>query len=143
MKALAMARVATHEAHVETSARYELRNSLTGRGLSVSRGARNARRGRERKLGRLLARDLACAWPGGACAVVLTRVSPRPFDGHNLEAIFGAVRDGMVQQWGVEGDDVVWLYDWRKALTPRVEARLWWLSAAGPFRIQVAGVGLG
>jgi hypothetical protein len=130
MKALALARVSTHEAHAEASARYELRDPLNGRDLSVSRGARNARRGRERKLGRLLARDLACAWPGGVCAVVLTRVSPRPFDAHKLKAIFEAVRDGMAQQWGVDdGDDaVVWLYDGRKGPDARVEARLWWLS---------------
>lgn len=136
-KALAMARVTTHDAHVEASARYELRNPLNGSGLSTSRGARmasNARRGKERELGGLLAYQLhpgrLLDGVGRQCAVVLTRVSPRPFDDDNLAAAFKSIRDGIAARWEVDdgGPDVVWLYDWRKGADARVEARLWWLT---------------
>jgi hypothetical protein len=135
-KALAMARVSTHDAHAETSARYELKNPLNGSG-GTTRGARmaaNARRARERQLGALLAYQLHPGRHGDSvgrrCAVVLTRVSPRPFDDDNLAAAFKSCRDGMAQAWRIDdgGDEVVWLYDWRKGTDAKVEARLWWLE---------------
>ncbi len=134
-KALAMARVLTHDAHAEASARYELKNPLNGSG-GTTRGARmaaNARRARERQLGALLAAQLGCAAAiraGRRCAVVLTRVSPRKFDDDNLAAAFKSVRDGIAARWEVDdgGPDVVWLYDWRKGPDAKVEARVWWLE---------------
>jgi hypothetical protein len=134
-KALAMAHVWMHDATALASARYELRNPLNGSG-GTTRGARmaaNARRSKERQLGALLAAQLGCAAAirdGRRCAVVLTRVSPRPFDDDNLAAAFKSVRDGMAARWEVDdgGPDVVWLYDWCKGTDARVEARLWWLE---------------
>jgi hypothetical protein len=135
-KALAMARVSTHDAHVEASARYELKNPLNGSG-GTTRGARmaaNERRRTERGLGSVLALMLhkgrLLDSVGRQCAVVLTRVSPRPFDDDNLAAAFKSIRDGMATRWDIDdGDDaVVWLYDWCKGPDAKVEARIWWLE---------------
>lgn len=134
-KALAIARVVTHDAHAEASARYELRNPLNGSG-GTTKGARmaaNSRRKLERQLGALLAAGLGGAAEirdGRRCAVVLTRVSPRPFDDDNLAAAFKSIRDGIAARWEVDdgGPDVVWLYDWTRGPDAKVEARVWWLE---------------
>jgi len=134
-KALAIAHVSTHDANALASARYELRNPLNGSG-GTTKGARmaaNARRAKERQLGALLAAQLgfaAAIRDGRRCAVVLTRVSPRPFDDDNLAAAFKSIRDGMAARWEVDdgGPDVVWLCDWYKGSDAKVEARLWWLT---------------
>ncbi len=132
-----MARVMTRDADAVASARYVLRNPLNGSGLSTSRGARmasNARRGKERELGARLAWALhpghLLDGVGKHCAVVLTRVSLRPFDDDNLAAAFKSLRDGMAGLWRIDdgGDEVVWLYDWCKGPDAKVEARLWWLE---------------
>lgn len=111
----------------------KLRNPLNGSGLSTSRGARmasNARRQKERLVGRTLALRLDPRH-GGLSAdthcVVLTRISPRPYDDDNNAAALKSVRDGMAEWWGIDdgADDVVWVCDWRKGAKDAVEAALW------------------
>ena len=114
----------------------KLRNPLNGGGLSTSRGARmasNARRQKERGVGRTLALRLGATQTGEEFAcVVLTRISPKPFDSDNLEAAFKSVRDGMAEAWGIDDADprVTWVTDWRKGPKDAVEAALWVLPHA-------------
>ena len=115
----------------------ELRNPLNGRGVTVSRGARmaeNARRKRERAVGRILAMRLeGCVGAADKLALVLRRESPRPFDDDNLAAAFKSIRDGIAERWGLDdgSDDIVWLYDWVKSPRHLVVASLWPLPLAG------------
>ena len=113
----------------------KLRNPLNGGGLSTSRGARmasNARRQKERGVGRTLALRLGATQTGEEFAcVVLTRISPKAFDSDNLEAAFKSVRDGIAEAWGIDDADprVTWVTDWRKGPKDAVEAALWALPA--------------
>ena len=114
----------------------KLRNPLNGGGLSTSRGARmasNARRQKERGVGRTLALRLGATQTGEEFAcVVLTRISPKAFDSDNLEAAFKSVRDGIAEAWGIDDADprVTWVTDWRKGPKDAVEAALWALPHA-------------
>ena len=114
----------------------KLRNPLNGGGLSTSRGARmasNARRQKERGVGRSLALRLGATQTGEEFAcVVLTRISPKAFDSDNLEAAFKSVRDGIAEAWGIDDADprVTWVTDWRKGPKDAVEAALWVLPHA-------------
>ena len=114
----------------------KLRNPLNGGGLSTSRGARmasNARRQKERGVGRTLALRLGATQTGEEFAcVVLTRISPKAFDSDNLEAAFKSVRDGIAEAWGIDDADprVTWVTDWRKGPKDAVEAALWVLPHA-------------
>lgn len=106
-----------------------LRNPLNGSG-GTTRGARyaaNERRQKERMVGRTLARRLSRELPGDRHCVVLTRISPRPFDDDNGAAAFKSVRDGIAEAWGIDDADprVTWLTDWRKGKQHAVEAALW------------------
>lgn len=110
----------------------KLENPLNGRGLGVSRGARfasNARRNRERAVGAEMAKRTLHFVPHGRIAVVLTRISPKPFDDDNNAAALKSIRDGMASAWAIDdgSDAVVWVTDWRKGPTGKdaVEAAVW------------------
>lgn len=112
-----------------------LQNPLNGRGLGVSRGARfagNARRHRERFIGQQLAKRCVVEL-GAPAVVVLTRVSPRPFDDDGTTAALKSIRDGMADWWGIDDADerVTWVTDWRACARGKdaVEAALWWMPA--------------
>ena len=125
--------VATTRPPVATaSVPLQLRNPLNGGGLSTSRGARmasNTRRKAERAKGWALAERMT----GGRfamtidCVVVLTRISPKPFDDDNNAAALKSMRDGMAEAWGINDADprVTWVTDWRKGKAHVVEAALW------------------
>lgn len=129
--ARALAVVTTRPPLATASVALQLRNPLNGGGLSTSRGARmasNARRKAERAKGRTLATRLEGGY--GAVdrfVVVLTRISPKPFDDDNNAAALKSVRDGMAEAWGINDADprVTWVTDWRQGKTHAVEAALW------------------
>lgn len=143
--ARALAVVTTRAPHAVASSLLKLRNPLNGSGLSTSRGARmasNARRQKERVVGRTLALRLDPKHGGlspDAWCVVLTRVSPRPFDDDNNAAALKSVRDGMAEWWGIDdgSDDVVWVCDWRKGAKDAVEAALWAMPSTDVTQAQV------
>lgn len=121
-----------------TSTPCALRNALNGSG-GTTKGARyaaNARRAMERGVGRRLALRLARELPADAAVVVLTRVSPRPFDDDGTTASLKSVRDGMAEWWGIDDADprVTWETDWRKGKAHVVEASLWFVPLPKPKR---------
>lgn len=128
--ARALAVVTTRPPVAMTSTPLQLRNPLNGSG-GTTKGARyaaNARRVKERAVGRALARRMTPDYTNALpWVVVLTRVSPKPFDSDNLEAAFKSVRDGMAEAWGIDDADprVTWVTDWRKGAKHAVEAALW------------------
>ena len=130
--ARALAVVTTRPPVAITSTSLKLRNPLNGSG-GTTKGARyatNARRQKERMVGRTLALRLDprhAGLSGDKHCVVLTRISPRPFDDDNNAAALKSVRDGMAEWWGIDdgSDDVVWVCDWRKGAKDAVEAALW------------------
>lgn len=134
----ALAVATTRPPHATTSTPYRLENPLNGRGLGVSRGARMAsaaRRRRERAVGWLLARRCA-PLPLDRLCVVLTRISPRPFDDDGTVGSLKSVRDGAAEAWGLDDGDprVTWVCDWRKGEAHVVELAVW----AVPLRVSYA-----
>lgn len=134
--ARALAVVTTRPPVATASVALQLRNPLNGGGLSTSRGARmasNARRKAERAKGVMLAFELTSHWYSsetlerGRMCVVLTRVSPKPFDDDNNAAALKSVRDGMAEAFGINDADprVTWVTDWRQGKAHAVEAALW------------------
>lgn len=143
--ARALAVVTTRPPVALASTPLQLRNPLNGGGLSTSRGARmasNARRKAERAKGVMLAFELTSHWyssetlESGRMCVVLTRVSPKPFDDDNNAAALKSVRDGMAEAFGINDADprVTWVTDWRKGKMHAVEAALWVMPDATPAR---------
>jgi hypothetical protein len=139
--ARALAIITTRPPMAITSTSLKLRNPLNGSG-GTTKGARyatNARRQKERMVGRTLALRLDPSHVGLSAdrhCVVLTRISPRPFDDDNNAAALKSVRDGMAEAWGIDdgSDDVVWVCDWRKGAKDAVEAALWALPVEAPKR---------
>jgi len=140
--ARALAVVVSRPPVAVASTALKLRNPLNGGGLSTSRGARmasNARRQKERAVGRTLARRLSpwdCTYQQlpeneQKRCVVLTRISPRPFDDDNNAAALKSVRDGIAEAWGIDDAEprVTWVTDWRKGGKDAVEAALWVLPS--------------
>jgi hypothetical protein len=118
----------------------KLRNPLNGSG-GTTKGARyaaNARREKERLVGRALA-TRTVLWDGfprttDVVCVVLTRISPNPFDDDNNAAALKSVRDGVADFWGIDDADprVTWVTDWRKGKADEVELALWVLPDETP-----------
>lgn len=135
--ARALAVVTTRPPVAMASTPLQLRNPLNGSG-GTTKGARyaaNARRVKERAVGRALARRMTPDYTNALpWVVVLTRVSPKPFDSDNLEAAFKSVRDGMAEAWGIDDADprVTWVTDWRKGAKHAVEAALWVVPSEAP-----------
>lgn len=97
-----------------------------------ARMASNARRKAERAKGGVLAFRIGLEMHGwkpitDPRVVVLTRISPKPFDDDNNAAALKSVRDGMAEAWGINDADprVTWVTDWRKGKAHAVEAALW------------------
>lgn len=131
--ARALAVVTTRPPVATASVPLQLRNPLNGSG-GTTKGARyaaNERRKAERLKGRALALRLEPKTPKpptlDAHCVVLTRISPKPFDDDNNTAALKSVRDGMAEAWGINDADprVTWVVDWRKGKAHVVEAALW------------------
>lgn len=117
-------------AWLNVEAPLKLRNPLNGSG-GITEGARfaaNARRQRERAIGRWLGGKVGSAPAASvSLAVLLTRISPRAFDDDGLSASFKSVRDGIAESWGVNdaSDRITWVYDWRPGKTEVVLMQAW------------------
>lgn len=141
-QAFALVTVTSHPPVATARLSYTLKNPLNGSGGATfgARVATNNRRKAERLAGRTLAvqlnRSAGLELGKRNRAVLLTRISPKPFDSDNLAAAFKSIRDGMADFWGVDdGDaDVTWVYDWRKGATREhaIEASLWFLAEVTP-----------